>query len=68
MNKDKFVSCFIRFGNDDGSQTVAPVIAPNGALEKKVEKTLSRLTLEEKAGQMMEVVVSNLWLMACWRK
>lgn len=34
-----------------------PVIAKDPAIEAKVEKTLSRLTLEEKAGQMVELVV-----------
>lgn len=34
-----------------------PVIPADARIEKKVEKTLSRLTLEEKVGQMMEVVI-----------
>lgn len=40
--------------------TVKPVISRDAKIEAEVEKTLRRLTLEEKAGQMMEVVVDLL--------
>ena len=39
------------------SHTVIPVIASDPKIEAMVEKTLARMTLEEKAGQMVELVV-----------
>lgn len=37
-------------------QATAQVIKSNPAIEAKVEQTLKRMTLEEKAGQMVELV------------
>ena len=39
------------------SHTVIPVIASDPKIEAMIEKTLARMTLEEKAGQMVELVV-----------
>ena len=39
------------------SQKVTPVIPSDPEIEKKVEATLSKMTLEEKIGQMTEVVL-----------
>jgi beta-glucosidase len=38
------------------AQTAGPVIVSDAAIEAKVEKTLARMTLEEKVGQMVELV------------
>ena len=35
----------------------SPVIAKDASIEKKVEKTLKRMTLEEKIGQMAELAI-----------
>ena len=34
-----------------------PAIARDAAIEKKVEKTLARMTLDEKIGQMTEIAI-----------
>lgn len=39
---------------------VKPAIAPDAEIEKKVEATLSRMTLDEKVGQMCEIAIDAL--------
>ena len=39
------------------AQQVKPAIAGDAAIEKKVEQTLRKMTLEEKVGQMMELTL-----------
>ena len=42
------------------SQAVSPAIRPDKEIEKKIEKTLGRMTLEEKIGQMTELSIDVL--------
>ena len=42
------------------SQAVSPVIRPDKEIERKIEKTLGRMTLEEKIGQMTELSIDVL--------
>lgn len=43
-----------------GGNAVKPVIAPDAGIEKKVEKTLAGMTLEEKIGQMTQITADAL--------
>jgi len=42
------------------SQAVSPAIRPDKEIEKKIENTLGRMTLEEKIGQMTELSIDVL--------
>lgn len=42
------------------SQAVSPAIRPDKEIERKIEKTLGRMTLEEKIGQMTELSIDVL--------
>ena len=41
-------------------QTTAPAIAPDAQVEEKVEQVLSKMTLEEKIGQMTQLSIDVL--------
>ncbi|MDO4196110.1 MAG: glycoside hydrolase family 3 N-terminal domain-containing protein [Prevotellaceae bacterium] len=42
------------------AQSARPAIAKDANLEKKIEKTLSKMTLDEKIGQMLELNIDNM--------
>ena len=47
----------ILLGSCSQKQTTEPAIPVDAEIEKKVEETLSRMTLEEKIGQMTEITL-----------
>jgi len=44
----------------DMKNNCKPAIEPNPVLERQIKSTLSRMTIEEKAGQMMEITLIKL--------
>ncbi|MBQ1276854.1 MAG: hypothetical protein IIY15_06590, partial [Flavobacteriales bacterium] len=39
-------------------ETIAPAITPDAEMEKKIDKILSGMTLEEKVGQMAQITIT----------
>lgn len=57
MNRKRLLYVCMAVASTILSWAQKPVIPRDPAIEAKIEKTLSKLTLEEKAGQMVELVV-----------
>ena len=55
MKKNLFIAVLGLIGISAQAQSVKPAIPRDAALEAKVEKTLARMTLDEKVGQMLEL-------------
>lgn len=57
MNRKRLLYVCMAVASTTLSWAQKPVIPRDPAIEAKIEKTLSKLTLEEKVGQMVELVV-----------
>ena len=55
MKKNLLLAVFGLIGISAQAQSVKPAIPRDAALEAKVEKTLAKMTLDEKIGQMLEL-------------
>ena len=55
MKKNLLLAVFGLIGISAQAQSVKPAISRDAALEAKVEKTLAKMTLDEKIGQMLEL-------------
>jgi beta-glucosidase len=60
MIHNKFISSIITVGIMCGAQAVNAAMPRDAALEARVEKTLAKMTLEEKIGQMTELTLDVL--------
>ncbi len=58
--QSKIITAILAMGVACGSQTVSAAMPRDAALEASVEKTLAKLTLEEKIGQMTELTLDVL--------
>ncbi len=55
MNKKTLLLAILLLGSVVCTAQVRPAIRPDAKIEAAVEKTLSRMTLDEKIGQMLEL-------------
>jgi beta-glucosidase len=60
MMQNKIITAILAMGVACGAQTVSAAMPRDAALEARVEKTLAKLTLEEKIGQMTELTLDVL--------
>jgi beta-glucosidase len=60
MMQSKIITAILAMGVACGAQTVSAAMPRDAALEARVEKTLAKLTLEEKIGQMTELTLDVL--------